>query len=154
MEGGQLGPGYQLSSWVEREAVEHAEAVIAVSQAMARDVLAVYPGVDPARVRVVHNGIDTDEFFPDPGTAGLERQVVDPSVPYVLFVGRVTRQKGITYLLEAAGAFDPAAQVVFCAGAHDCRIGGRDDEGREECGCGNFIRSQFSREALEDSRRR
>ena len=115
----QLGPGYQLSSWVEREALEHAEAVIAVSQAMARDVLAVYPGVDPGRVRVVHNGIDTDEFFPDPGTAGLERQGVDPSVPYVLFVGRVTRQKGITYLLEAAGAFDPAAQVVFCAGAPD-----------------------------------
>lgn len=115
----QLGAGYQLSRWVERNAIEQAEAVIAVSRAMADDVVAVYPGIDPAKVRVVHNGIDPDEFFPDPGTAGLERQGVDPAVPYVLFVGRVTRQKGITYLLEAANAFDPAAQVVFCGGAAD-----------------------------------
>ena len=115
----QLGAGYRLSSWVERLAVESADAVIAVSRAMRDDVLRVYPAVDPAKVNVVYNGIDTDEFFPDPGTAGLESQDIDPRVPYVLFVGRVTRQKGITYLLEAARFFDPAAQVVFCVGAPD-----------------------------------
>jgi alpha-maltose-1-phosphate synthase len=115
----QLGEGYRLSSWVERTAVESADAVIAVSRAMRDDVLRVYPAVDPAKVNVVYNGIDTDEFFPDPGTAGLESQDIDPRVPYVLFVGRVTRQKGITYLLEAARFFDPAAQVVFCVGAPD-----------------------------------
>jgi starch synthase len=115
----QLGPGYRLSSWVERSTAEQADAVIAVSQSMADDLLAAYPSVDPAKVKVVHNGIDPEEFFPDPGTAGLERQGVDPAVPYVLFVGRVTRQKGITYLLDAASLFDPEAQVVFCAGAAD-----------------------------------
>jgi alpha-maltose-1-phosphate synthase len=115
----QLGAGYRLSSWVERTAVESADAVIAVSRAMRDDVLRVYPAVDPAKVNVVYNGIDTDEFFPDPGTAGPESQDIDPHVPYVLFVGRVTRQKGITYLLEAARFFDPGAQVVFCVGAPD-----------------------------------
>ncbi|HET9060534.1 MAG TPA: glycogen synthase [Acidimicrobiales bacterium] len=115
----QLGPGYRLSSWCERTAAEAADAVIAVSQAMAEDVLRVYPAVKPDRVRVVHNGIDTDEFFPDPATEGLERLGIDLAAPYVLFVGRVTRQKGITYLLEAARSFRRDAQVVFCAGAPD-----------------------------------
>jgi starch synthase len=115
----QLDAGYRLSSWVERTAIESADAVIAVSRAMRDDVLRVYPAVDAAKVKVVHNGIDTDEFFPDPGTGGLKSQDIDPDVPYVLFVGRVTRQKGITYLLEAARLFDPAAQVVFCVGAPD-----------------------------------
>ena len=115
----QLGAGYRLSSWVERTAIESADAVIAVSRAMRDDVLRVYPAVDAAKVKVVHNGIDTDEFFPDPATAGLESQDIDPDIPYVLFVGRVTRQKGITYLLEAARLFDPVAQVVFCVGAAD-----------------------------------
>ncbi|MGD0809882.1 MAG: glycogen synthase [Acidimicrobiales bacterium] len=115
----QLGAGYRLSSWVERTAIESADAVIAVSRAMRDDVLRVYPAVDAAKVKVVHNGIDTDEFFPDPRTACLQSQDIDPDVPYVLFVGRVTRQKGITYLLEAARSFDPDAQVVFCVGAPD-----------------------------------
>ena len=115
----QLGAGYRLSSWVERTAVEAADAVIAVSRAMREDLLRVYPQVDQAKVKVVHNGIDPDEFFPDEGTAGLERQGVDPKVPSVLFVGRLTRQKGITYLLDAARLFDSAAQVVFCVGAPD-----------------------------------
>lgn len=115
----QLGPGYRLSSWVERTALLHADAVIAVSRAMRDDVLTVYPEVDPARVKVVYNGIDPEEYFPDPRTDALERLEIDPAVPFVLFVGRVTRQKGITYLLEAARSFDPAAQVVFCAGAPD-----------------------------------
>jgi len=115
----QLGAGYRLSSWVERTAIESADAVIAVSRAMRDDVLRVYPSVGPAKVKVVHNGIDTDEFFPDPSTVGVESHDIDPHAPYVLFVGRVTRQKGITYLLEAARFFDPAAQVVFCVGAPD-----------------------------------
>ncbi|MGH9107836.1 MAG: glycogen synthase [Acidimicrobiales bacterium] len=115
----QLGSGYRLSSWAEREALERADAVVAVSAAMAGDVLRAYPGVDPARVKVVHNGIDTEEYFPDPGAAGLVSLGVDPEVPYVLFVGRVTRQKGITYLLEAARSFHPEVQVVLCAGAPD-----------------------------------
>jgi alpha-maltose-1-phosphate synthase len=115
----QLGAGYRLSSWLERSAIEQADAVIAVSQAMREDVLTVYPAVDPGKVKVVYNGIDPDEFFPDPRTEGLERLGIDPLVPTVLFVGRVTRQKGITYLLEAAKSFDPDAQVVFCAGAPD-----------------------------------
>ena len=115
----QLGSGYRLSSWVERTAIEHADAVIAVSRAMREDVLRVYPAVSPSRVKVVYNGIDPDEFFPDPRTEDVERLGVDPNTPVVLFVGRVTRQKGITYLLEAAKSFDPEAQVVFCAGAPD-----------------------------------
>jgi starch synthase len=115
----QLGAGYRLSCWVERTAVESADAVIAVSRSMRDDVLNVYPAVDPERVKVVHNGIDPEEFFPDPATTSLERHGLGPGTPYVLFVGRVTRQKGITYLLQAAKTIDAAASVVLCAGAAD-----------------------------------
>jgi len=115
----QLREGYRLSSWVERTAIEDADAVIAVSQAMREDVLRVYPHVERVRVEVVHNGIDPDEFFPDERRTSLERWGVDPKAPSVLFVGRITRQKGITYLLEAARDFAPAAQVVVCAGDAD-----------------------------------
>lgn len=115
----QLGAGYRLSSWVERTAIEQADAVIAVSRAMADDVARIYPGINPHRVKVVHNGIDTAEFFPDPGTGGPRRLGIDPDAPYVLFVGRITRQKGLTYLLEAAKSFDPGAQLVCCVGAAD-----------------------------------
>lgn len=115
----QLGPGYRLSSWVEQAALEQADAVIAVSRAMADDIVRVYPGIETARVKVVHNGIDTEEFFPDPATDALERLGIDPKAPYVLFVGRVARQKGITYLLEAARHFDPEAGLVLCATAAD-----------------------------------
>jgi starch synthase len=115
----QLGAGYRLSSWVERNAIEGAEAVIAVSHAMAEDVLRVYPRVSPGRVKVVHNGIDTQQYFPDSSTVGPERHGIDLDLPYVFFVGRITRQKGITYLLRAATYFDPSAQVVLCAGAAD-----------------------------------
>ncbi len=115
----QLGAGYRLSSWAESTAMGAADAVIAVSEAMRQDVLRVYPQVGPAKVKVVHNGIDPAEFFPDPATTGLERQGIDPGLPMVLFVGRITRQKGITHLLDAARLFDPRAQVVFCASAPD-----------------------------------
>jgi starch synthase len=115
----QLGGGYDLSSWAERTAVEAADGVIAVSGAMRDDILASYPALDPARVHVVHNGIDTDLYRPDPGTDALDRIGLDRSRPYVLFVGRITRQKGVPQLLRAVRGIDPAAQVVLCAGAPD-----------------------------------
>ena len=115
----QLGGGYAVSSWCERTALEAADAVIAVSAEHRRDLLRVYPAVGPERVSVIGNGIDTDEFRPDPATDLLERNGVDTGRPYVLFVGRVTRQKGLTYLLDAADKLDPRAQLVLCAGAAD-----------------------------------
>jgi starch synthase len=115
----QLAGGYELSSFCERTAIESADAVIAVSGAMRQDVLRAYPQVDPAKVHVILNGIDTGQYRPDPNTDVLERYGVDPSRPYVIFVGRVTRQKGIVHLLEAASRFDPSAQVVLAAGAPD-----------------------------------
>jgi starch synthase len=115
----QLGGGYALSSWAERTAVEAADAVISVSAGMRRDVIEAYPGVDPDKVVVVHNGIDTSEYAPDPATNVLEAQGVDPDRPSVIFVGRITRQKGLPYLLRAAAQLDPSAQLVLCAGAPD-----------------------------------
>ena len=113
----QLGGGYRLSSWAERTALVAADAVIAVSEGMRRDVLDVYPETDPDRVHVVYNGIDTQEYAPVADVAVLERHGIDPAVPYVIFVGRVTRQKGLEYLLRAAG--DLPGQLVLCAGAPD-----------------------------------
>jgi len=115
----QLGGGYQLSSFCEQTAIEGADAVIAVSAEMGRDVLACYPAVDPARLNVIYNGIATEEYRPDGGTDVLERYGVDPTRRSVVFVGRITRQKGVAHLLEAALAFDPEAQLVLCAGAPD-----------------------------------
>ncbi|MEU5096314.1 glycogen synthase [Streptomyces sp. NPDC020996] len=115
----QLGGGYALSGWAERTAIEAADAVIAVSGAMRDDILACYPALDPARVHVVHNGIDTTLYRPDHGTDVLDRIGLDRGRPYILFVGRITRQKGVPHLLRAARDIDPAAQVVLCAGAPD-----------------------------------
>ncbi|SDM74475.1 glycogen synthase [Actinacidiphila guanduensis] len=115
----QLGGGYALSSWAERTAMESADAVVAVSDGMRGDILACYPSLDPARVHVIRNGIDTAAYRPDPGTDVLERIGIDPKRPYVLFVGRITRQKGVPHLLRAARSIDPAAQLVLCAGAPD-----------------------------------
>ncbi|MEU0277646.1 MULTISPECIES: glycogen synthase [unclassified Streptomyces] len=131
----QLGGGYALSSWAERTAVEGADAVIAVSRGMRDDILACYPSLDPDRVRVVHNGIDTRLYRPDRGTAVLDRIGIDPDRPYVLFVGRITRQKGVPHLLRAARALDPGAQLVLCAGAPDTpEIGAEFRELVEELG--------------------
>jgi alpha-maltose-1-phosphate synthase len=115
----QLGGGYALSSFCERTALEAADAIVAVSEAQRRDILASYPAIDPARIEVIHNGIDAEEYRPDHGTDVLDRYGVDPSAPSVVFVGRITRQKGVTYLLEAALRIDPTAQLVLCAGAPD-----------------------------------
>jgi starch synthase len=115
----QLGGGYALSSWAERTAMEGADAVIAVSAGMRDDLLRCYPDVDPGRVHVVHNGIDTEEYRPDLGTHVLEQQGIDPDRPSVVFVGRITRQKGLPHLLRAALSLDPSVQLVLCAGAPD-----------------------------------
>jgi alpha-maltose-1-phosphate synthase len=115
----QLGGGYAVSSWCERTAVEAADAIIAVSHGMRDDLLAVYPAVPAERVRVIHNGIDTSEYRSDPATDVLDRYGVDPGRPAVIFVGRVTRQKGLPVLLRAASAIDPDAQLVICAGQAD-----------------------------------
>jgi alpha-maltose-1-phosphate synthase len=115
----QLGGGYALSSWCERVSVESAAAVIAVSCGMRSDILASYPAVAADRVRVIRNGIDTRQYSPDPGTGVLERYGIDPGRPSAVFVGRVTRQKGLPVLLRAAQRLDPAAQLVLCAGQAD-----------------------------------
>jgi starch synthase len=115
----QLGGGYRLSSWAERTAYEAADAVIAVSSAMREDVLTCYPKLRPDDVHVVHNGIDTAEYRPDPATDTLARLGVDPERPYACFVGRITRQKGVPHLLRAAAGFDPEVQLLLLAGAPD-----------------------------------
>jgi starch synthase len=115
----QLGGGYAVSSWCERVGLESADAVIAVSQEHRRDLLASYPAVPAERVSVIGNGIDTDEYRPDPATDVLERYGIDPSRASVVFVGRVTRQKGLTHLLDAAPEIDAGAQLVLLAGAPD-----------------------------------
>jgi alpha-maltose-1-phosphate synthase len=121
----QLGGGYRISSWVEQTAVNAADAVIAVSSGMREDVLRVYPTVDPNRVHVVRNGIDTEVWYPadvlesSPGESVLTDIGVDRGRPIVAFVGRITRQKGVAHLLAAAHDFDPEVQLVLCAGAPD-----------------------------------
>jgi alpha-maltose-1-phosphate synthase len=115
----QLGGGYRVSSFCERTGLESADAIVAVSAGMAKDIVACYPAIEPARVRVIHNGIDTNDYRRVAETDALERFGVDPGRPSVVFVGRITRQKGLAYLLEAAAAFDEEAQVVLCAGAPD-----------------------------------
>ncbi|MFE3449971.1 glycogen synthase [Nonomuraea sp. NPDC059194] len=115
----QLGGGYTLSSWAERTALASADAIVAVSEGMRRDVLTAYPEIAPDRVSVIHNGIDTVEYAPDHGLEVLKKHGIDPGRPYIVFVGRITRQKGLVHLLRAARDLDPGAQLVLCAGAPD-----------------------------------
>jgi glycogen synthase len=114
----QLGTAYDVSSWVERVAYESADGVIAVSESMKRDVHEAY-GVPFDRIRVIHNGIDLDQYRPTPDPAVLRAHGINPDVPYVLFVGRITRQKGIIHLVNAIRHFKDGIQVVLCAGAPD-----------------------------------
>lgn len=115
----QLGGGYRLSSWAEKTAFENASAVIAVSAGMRRDILTSYSNLDPTKVHVVRNGIDPDEFSPDTGTDIVEKIGMDLNKPSVVFVGRITRQKGLIHLVRAAKEFDPDTQLVLLAGTPD-----------------------------------
>jgi len=115
----QLGGGYAVSTWCERTSAASAAAVVAVSDGMKVDILSAYPEIPAERVRVIRNGIDTDEYRPDPRTGVLARYGVDPGRPYVIFVGRITRQKGVPVLLRAASRLIGEAQLVLLAGAAD-----------------------------------
>ena len=121
----QLGNGYHLSAWMERTAIEGADAVVAVSHETKADVLRLFD-VDPARVHVVHNGIDLDEYRAVGGTDVLTRHGINPARPFLLFVGRITRQKGIIHLVNAIPRIDPDLQIVLCAGAPDTPEIGRE----------------------------
>lgn len=128
----QLGNAYHLSSWIEQNGIMDADAVIAVSQETRNDVLRCFPAIDPAKVRVIHNGIDLQQYRKTMAVDALVRRGVDPARPFVLFVGRVTRQKGIIHLVNAIPQIDPSIQVVLCAGAPDTpEIGREMSEGVE-----------------------
>ena len=123
----QLGNAYHLSAWMERTAIEQADAIIAVSRETKADVLRLFD-VQPERVHVIHNGIDPVEYRPTPGTDVLSKYGIDPGRPFLLFVGRITRQKGIIHLVNAIPHIDPALQIVLCAGAPDTPEIGREME--------------------------
>ncbi len=125
----QLGNGYHLSSWMERTAMEHADAIVAVSRQTREDVLRLFD-VQPARVHVIHNGIDPAEYRRTGATDALQRHGIDPARPYLLFVGRITRQKGIIHLVDAIPQIDPELQIVLAAGAPDTPEIGREMEAR------------------------
>jgi alpha-maltose-1-phosphate synthase len=114
----QLGYGYDCSSWLEKTATEMADAVVAVSQETKRDIERLF-NVNPAQIRIIYNGIDPEEYYPRKETQLLSENGIDPNKPYVLFVGRIARQKGIIHLVNAIKYFQPGFQVVLCAGAPD-----------------------------------
>ena len=115
----QLGGGYAVSSYVEKTAYESAAAIVAVSGGMRADILRSYPDVDPARVHVIYNGIDVEAWHPTDDADALAALGIDPARPSVVFVGRITRQKGLPYLLRAARLLPPEVQLILCAGAPD-----------------------------------
>ncbi len=115
----QLGSGYRMSSWIERTAIHDADAIVAVSMGTRDDILTAYPEVDPERIHVIYNGIDLDQYHQVRETGALAKYGVDPTLPYVLFVGRITRQKGVTHLVDAIAYMPKSTQVVLCAGAPD-----------------------------------
>ncbi|MFP4330743.1 MAG: glycogen synthase [Spirochaetaceae bacterium] len=125
----QLGPAYHLSSWMERTAIDGADAIIAVSRETRQDVWDHF-GSAESRTQVIHNGIDLTEYRPVPSQEALKRRGVDPAKPYVLFVGRITRQKGIIHLVDAIPYIDPKIQVVLLAGAPDTEEIGREMKDR------------------------
>ena len=115
----QLGSGYAMSAWIEKTAIEDADAIIAVSEGTKKDILRAYPEVDPKLIHVIYNGIDLDEYQKTADTSALPGFGVNTALPYVLFVGRITRQKGVTHLVEAIRYLPKETQVVLCAGAPD-----------------------------------
>jgi glycogen synthase len=133
----QLGNAYHLSTWIENNGILEADAVIAVSQETRKDVVNCFPGVDPGKVHVIHNGIDLQQYRKNAAVDALVQRGVDPEKPFVLFVGRVTRQKGIIHLVNAIPYVDPSIQVVLCAGAPDTpEIGREMAEGVEKVSAG------------------
>ena len=114
----QLGTGYEVSSWIEKTAYQNADGVVAVSQSMKREVESLY-GVNPEKIKIIHNGIDLEQYQPKPDREVLKRHHIDPCLPYILFVGRITRQKGILHLVNAIPFLNPGIQIVLCAGAPD-----------------------------------
>jgi alpha-maltose-1-phosphate synthase len=114
----QLGYGYDCSTWLEKTATEMADAVVAVSEGTRTDILRLF-NIDPARIRIIYNGIDPEEYYPRKETDLLEKNGINPAEPFVLFVGRIARQKGIIHLVNAIKYMDPGFQVVLCAGAPD-----------------------------------
>jgi len=115
----QLGSGYRMSSWIERTAIHDADAIVAVSRGTKEDILKAYPEVEPDRIHVIYNGIDLDQYHKVPENDALVKYGVDRTRPYVLFVGRITRQKGVTHLVDAIPFMPRNTQVVLCAGAPD-----------------------------------
>jgi starch synthase len=115
----QLGSGYALSSWMELSAIQAADAIVAVSNGTKADILKAYPDVDEKKIHVIYNGIDLQQYQYTPHQDALLKYGVDPHKPYVLFVGRITRQKGVTHLVDAIPHLPPGTQVVLCAGAPD-----------------------------------
>jgi len=149
----QLGNAYYLSSWIEENGIKEADAIIAVSQETRNDVLRCFPAVDPAKVNVIHNGIDLQQYRKNPAVDALVKRGVDPKRPYVLFVGRVTRQKGIIHLVNAIPRIDPSIQVVLCAGAPDTPEIGREMAEGVEAACAKrpgvtWIREMLPREEV------
>jgi starch synthase len=115
----QLGSGYAMSSWMERTAILDADAIIAVSEGTRADILRAYPDVKADRIHVIYNGVDLAEYQKTSETKALTDYGIDPAEPYVLFVGRITRQKGVTHLVDAIRYLPRETQVVLCAGAPD-----------------------------------
>ena len=149
----QLGGGYAVSSWIEKSTYESADAIIAVSHGMRADVLDCYPSIDPAKVHVVHNGIDSNAFVRTTNSFGIEKLGVDPNQPYALFVGRITRQKGITHLLSAAQQIPAEIPLVLCASSPDtpelgAEVKARIEDLKETRGNVLWIQSQLPRDVL------
>ncbi|OKL50066.1 glycogen synthase [Boudabousia marimammalium] len=156
----QLGGGYQVSLWAEKTAYLGAAGIIAVSNGMRDDILRCYPEIDPAKVHVVHNGIDLESWLPDHSEAGqahaaatLERLGIKAGIPTVVFVGRITRQKGLPYLLRALHELPPQVQIILCAGAPDTEeimreVVGLVDQLREERGQVIWVEDMLPRRDL------
>ena len=151
----QLAGGFGVSSWIEHTSYLAASAIIAVSAGMRADIVDTYPEVDPERIHVVHNGIDTSIYQPTDSIAALEKFGINPDQPYVLFVGRITRQKGLTHLLHAARQFDENITLVMCASSPDtAEIAAETSEAvaqlRSERGDGSviWIDEQVDRDSL------
>jgi len=146
----QLGTGYAMSSWMERTAILDADAIVAVSNGTRADILRAYPEVNAERIHVIYNGIDLDEYTKTTSRQALLDNGVDPAAPYVLFVGRITRQKGVTHLVDAIRYLPADTQVVLCAGAPDtpeiaAEMRAKVDEARTHHPCIVWIEKMLSR---------